>query len=258
MKNHTFVITAAGGNGTAIEVLEHSLSRAEYAQRGGELMHDAEDYHFEQCGFLILDDNHFEMAGGEFCGNATRSAAILFYRLNGEPEFEFTVSGFSGQVKATVKPLSANRYDVTCTFPGLEAKTTQVKALGHDATLVDLGGIVHVVIEDDFPQDESQYTADHHQITEDLNLTDRDAVGVCWIKRSDNKVTMHPVVWVPKGEKETFYYESSCGSGTIAVGKVAGVDSVVQPTGQTIDVHFTDNSVELHSEMEITHEHKHH
>lgn len=256
MKNNTFVITAAGGNATAIEVLEHGLSRVEYTERGAGLLNETSAHNVEQVGFLIPTDNHFEMSGGEFCGNAARSAAILFHQLKGEPEFEFTMSGFKGRVKATVKQLTANRYDVTCVFPGLETKATPVKAMGQDATLVDLGGIVHVVIESEFPSED--YESQHRQITRDLKLTDRSAVGVCWIRRDGDSVTMNPVVWVPNGNHETFYYESSCGSGTIAVGRVTGLNTVVQPTGQTIDVHFYADAVHLHSVMEVTHEYARH
>lgn len=252
MKNKIFVVTAAGGNATVIEILEHNLNRAEYTKRGKQLMLNTHNFKVEQCGFIIPNDNHFQMSGGEFCGNAARSAAILFYRINGESEFEFTMSGFNGRVKATVKFLSTNRYDVICIFIGLEVKTVQVRVLGHEATLIDLGGIVHVVIEEDFPEDEGKRKLYHRQITEDLNLTGRDAVGVCWIRYEKNKVFMNPVVWVR--EIDSFFYESSCGSGTIAVGQVTGVNSVIQPTGQTIDVNFIGNSVELRSEMEIIHQ----
>jgi len=253
-KNNTFIITAAGGNATAIELLESGLNRENYAHRGTKLMSETEKYGVEQCGFLITSNNHFEMSGGEFCGNAARSAAILLYQIKGKSDFEFTMSGFPSPIQATVKATAANKYDVTCVFPNLKTQTTVVQALGKEAILVDLGGIVHVVIESEFPVD--NYESQHRQITEDLNLTSRDAVGVCWINSKDDVVTMHPVVWVR--DINSFFYEGSCGSGTIAVGKVTNVNSVVQPTGQTINVTFNSNAVHLHSSMEVTHEYVRH
>lgn len=254
MKNNTFIIAAAGGNATAIEMLEHGMTRDEYEVRGKELMAETEHHGVEQCGFLIPEDDHFEMSGGEFCGNAARAAAILFHQLKGESEFEFTMSGFHGPVRATVNQNDTFAYDVTCVFSGLETQTTPVQALGLEAKLVDLGGIVHVVIESDFPTND--YETQHRQITQDLNLTKRDAVGVCWVIRDGDSVTMHPVVWV-RGI-DSFFYETSCGSGTIAVGHVTGINSVVQPSGQTIDVHFHPDAVHLHSSMEVTHEYARH
>ena len=254
MKNDTFVITAAGGNATAIRVLAAGQARQEYARLGKELMAETEGLGVEQCGFLIPSDYHFEMAGGEFCGNAARSAAILFFLFNGEHKFEFTMSGFPGKVKAAVNRLDDKHYDVTCIFPDLSTKTTPVKALGQDAVLVDLGGIVHVVIESEFPKD--GYQAQHRQITHDLQLTERSAVGVCWIDRDGQSINMHPVVWVR--DIDSFFYETSCGSGTIAVGKVTNASSVVQPTGQTINVNLTPTAVLLQSNMEVIHEYERH
>ena len=70
-----------------------------------------------------------------------------------------------------------------------------------------------------------------------------------WYEKSQDAVVMHPVVWVR--ESNTFYYESSCGSGTIAVGRVTGVPSIVQPTGMSISAEISEDSVVLKSEMEM-------
>lgn len=100
-KNQT-LITAAGGNGTAIEILDQALTRQEYESRGKALEGDFAADGVEQAGFLIPSKRHFEMAGGEFCGNATRSAAVALYDRCGESDPSFTVSGFTGTVSASV------------------------------------------------------------------------------------------------------------------------------------------------------------
>lgn len=81
----TAVITAANGNGTAIEVITSPLTRTEYVSRGRILGENTERLGAEQAGFLVLSQSqsHFEMAGGEFCGNASRAAAVLFSKLRG-------------------------------------------------------------------------------------------------------------------------------------------------------------------------------
>ena len=254
MSNNLFIITAAGGNATAIQVLDTALDSGQYAKLGKKLMVDTAKDGVEQCGFLIPADNHFEMSGGEFCGNAARAAAILLYGINAQTEFEFSMSGFPHKVQATIHDEGGKKYQVECSFPGMQVDTMSVQADGQEATLVDLGGIVHVVIEADFPAED--YQAKHRQITRDLQLTERGAVGVCWISRSSDQITMHPVVWVR--DIDSFFYEGSCGSGTIAVGKTTGATSVIQPSDKSINVKFTDGSVILQSEMEVTHEYERH
>jgi diaminopimelate epimerase len=244
------LITAAGGNGTAIQIIDKPLTRAQYEHEGKVLGDSMEPKGAEQAGFLVLSDQHFEMAGGEFCGNATRSAAVLFSNEVSKSEVSFTVSGFDGTVRAHVQPMSDNVFDVRCEFPSLPVDVKNVTLLdGQQAAVVDLGGIVHVVIEGAFPSEPDDYTTLHRRITDELGLGARDAVGVIWYERQGDLVLMHPVVWVKA--IDTFFYETSCGSGTIAVGKVTGVSSIVQPTEKMITVEFTEGAVVLKSEMEI-------
>ncbi len=255
MLNKTYVITAAGGNGTAIRILDKPLSRAEYAEQGKQLGQEMEKFGAEQAGFLIdsISIPHFEMAGGEFCGNAARSVAILISRIQERQSVSFTMSGFAGVVRAFVRELSSSDYFVECVFPELPTKTEKIDLEdGKQATIVDLGGIVHVVIEGDFPENPEEYKAKHRNFVHDLSLGNRDAVGVIWFKMAGNSVRMHPVVWVK--EIDTFFYEKACGSGTIAVAKVTGINIVIQPTGQTIEALIGKNSVTLRSEMEVVNE----
>lgn len=250
METKQKLVTAAGGNGTAIEIVKKSLSRADYVSRGDDLLDEFESLGAEQAGFLVLDEKHFEMAGGEFCGNATRSAAVLLHLEHSEDKMSFTVSGFDGIVNASVKPLTSTTFFVEAEFPGMKVDTKHITLEdGTPASIVDLGGIVHVVIEGKFPADPDEYSAQHRHVVNQFNLGDRDAVGVVWYEKSQDAVVMHPVVWVR--ESNTFYYESSCGSGTIAVGRVTGVPSIVQPTGMSISAEISEDSVVLKSEMEM-------
>ena len=252
MKGRIFVITAAGGNGTAIRVLDHTLSRTDYASQGKQLGLDMEHFDAEQAGFLIPKSNHFEMAGGEFCGNAARSAAILLSEIQRKPRVSFTMSGYTGTVSATVKKTGDKTYFVECVFPDLSAvRHDIVLSNGQRTTVVDLGGIVHVVIEAPFPSRPNVYQNLHRTITRELNLEKRSAVGVVWIEHIKNSVKMHPVVWVK--DVDTFFYEQSCGSGTIAVSKVTGISSVIQPTEKEIQVEIKPEAIVLKSNMEVVH-----
>ena len=233
------VITAAGGNGTAIEIIDDPLTRMEYSSRGRLLGENAEKLGTEQAGFIVLSQGHFEMAGGEFCGNASRAAAVLFSELRNARDVSFTVSGFKGVVHATVDKRADGKYSVYCRFPGMSVDVRPAK----------LGGIVHVVIEDKFPAQQDTYQEIHHRLTEELNLRERDAVGVVWVERKDDSVEIHPVVWVRS--VDTFFYESSCGSGAIAACAVTGVSDIVQPTGKIIRAEINDDLVSLKSDVEV-------
>lgn len=250
MKPSTTLITAAGGNGTAIRVIDEPLSRSEYEKSGKILESNMQQYGAEQAGFLVLQDRHFEMAGGEFCGNATRAAALLLARITGSSELSFTTSGFDGSVSAVVASQSSNICTVSCRFPGMPTvQQDVVLAGGQKAVIVNLGGIVHVVIDNDFPKNPSDYTAAHQAINRQFRLDLFDAVGVIWYQWTGNSVTMHPVVWVKA--VDTFYYETSCGSGAIAVAKVTGMSIVTQPTGKVIAVDFLPDAVVLGGEMQV-------
>ncbi|PLX26209.1 hypothetical protein C0580_00450 [Candidatus Parcubacteria bacterium] len=247
MFNDVFIITAAGGNPTAIKLLDKKLKSNEYSQIGAELLEETKKYGVEQCGFLIIKEKHFEMSGGEFCGNAARAAAIILANTEKNNKPQFTMSGFKNIIKAKVDKINKNKYQVSCTFENLQINTSLIQALGKKAQMVDLGGIVQIVIEGNFPK--NSYKKQHRKITSDLNLTQKNAVGVCWIEKNNSKIKMHPVVWVR--DINSFFYESSCGSGTIAVGKVSKCKSVIQPTDQNIDINIIGNNISLSSEMEI-------
>ena len=252
MKNNIYVITAAGGNGTAMRILNRALTRAEYANQGKQLGLDMERYGAEQTGFLIPSDNHLEMAGGEFCGNASRAAAILLSEIHKKPKVSFTVSGFKGTVTGLVKKDGNKKYFAECIFPGFSVdQHNVVLSTGQEAIVADLGGIVHIVIESPFPSKEADYKSAHQAITHELNFDKRSCVGVIWIEKGGNAVRMHPVVWVK--DVNTFFYEQSCGSGTIAVSKVTGIQSIIQPTGQKIEAKITPEKIILASDMEVTH-----
>lgn len=243
------VITAAGGNGTAIEIIDDPLTRMEYSSRGRLLGENAEKLGTEQAGFIVLSQGHFEMAGGEFCGNASRAAAVLFSELRNARDVSFTVSGFKGVVHATVDKRADGKYSVYCRFPGMSVDVRPAKSRGRTVDVVDLGGIVHVVIEDKFPAQQDTYQEIHHRLTEELNLRERDAVGVVWVERKDDSVEIHPVVWVRS--VDTFFYESSCGSGAIAACAVTRVSDIVQPTGKIIRAEINDDLVSLKSDVEV-------
>lgn len=243
-----YLVSAAGGNTTAIQLIENSQTREWYRSNGNELVNEYENLEVEQSGFLILRDSHFEMAGGEFCGNASRAAAAIFSMLKKESIVDFTVSGFNGIVHSNINKYSDNEYDVESIFNGMNILSREVKlSNGTQGFLVDLGGIVHIVIEGELP---SNYKDIHKEITSELDLLRKSAVGVVWYTKRENKpVKIHPIIWV--NEVNTFYYETSCGSGSIAVAVVTGINEIEQVTGELILVKVSEEFVSLKSKIKV-------
>jgi diaminopimelate epimerase len=258
MKIKKRIYTAAGGNPTAI-VLEENLKRENYSAISDLVLR--ENPEVEQVGFFEEKDGmpFLQMAGGEFCGNATRAFACLLKedeRREGITNFKFKVSGFENPVFAYVVPMPFKEnkgFFCEARFPEL-AKAGKIEKRifsGKTVMVVDLGGIIHILVqEDQFPFSEKSYEKDMKAIKDELGV-DCDAVGVLWVKKKGEEVSMKPVVWVKS--IDTCYYETSCGSGSIAVGMSLGSDvSVIQPSLKPIQVAFDGEAIILKSEMERT------
>ncbi len=186
----------------------------------------------EQVGYIVspILGGHIriEMMGGEFCGNATRSAALLGAKSSTGTETVMTeCSSISAPIPVLVDhdnrtsfaqmpiPLSWN--EVSCGAFG---------KLG----LVDFGGIAHVIAIDQIASEENFY-----KIADFLpNLEQYDALGVMFYSSKGNMV---PYVKVFSGD--TLYLEGSCGSGTTATalwlshlaGDVSKSYTIPQPSG---------------------------
>lgn len=248
-KTSLYIITAAGGNPTAIRILNRIESSDWYAEQGATLMKDTAVLGVEQAGFLIPEDRRFEMSGGEFCGNAARSAALLLSRFSGDEVGAFQMSGYEGDVRFFVHWENETVATVTCDFDHLPINVRRERTADGEIQIVDLGGIIHIVIEGGFPSD---YEAQHRALTRRFGLSDRGAVGVCWAERSVDRVTLHPVVWVRA--IDSFFYETSCGSGSIAASVVTCTSKITQPSGEAIEVKREGTTVSLQSRMEVIHE----
>ncbi|MFT5682720.1 MAG: diaminopimelate epimerase [Myxococcota bacterium] len=236
------ILTAAGGNPTALWLQDTPLSRTQYAERGGDLMtagaalirlRGGESIP-EQAGFLLRAERHLEMTGGELCGNATLSAAALLGAHLGLRTFEMTTSDHPRRCRVSVALMAEEV--VRCTLSGLTLERTDRVVNGQPVAVVDMGGIVHVLIEADFPVD---FRARHRDVAEALGLSERAAVGVCWFHREDGVAVMEPVVRVQTQAGETFIHESACGSGSIALSVATGCATIRQPTGEPITVQHT-------------------
>lgn len=184
----------------------------------------------EQVGYLcppvMGGAGRMEMAGGEFCGNATRAFGMLTaQKMGGLSQVLVEVSGCEAPVAVDID--WSNR-TARAQMP-LPRDLRPVEVDGHSGTLVDLGGIAHLVVEDIPP------SLEFFQRAEPLfgDFPDADAYGVIFLDTA--KGTMTPLVKVPAAD--TLVWEGSCGSGSLAAAVAQSrtdgpfVRAYVQPAG---------------------------
>ena len=150
------------------------VGKAECAAVAAQLM-AIRELQAEQVGF-IFPNGHMEMEAGEFCGNASRAYGFLLAKQQ----------GLAG-----------------CRSMQLSVRPVDAPATG---TLVHLGGIAHLVVQD-VPPSREFFAQAEPLFAADPAL---DAYGVCFVEGD----RMTPLVKVP--EAGTLVFEGSCGSGTLA------------------------------------------
>ena len=227
-----------GGNDTAL------VLKTDYTSDEKKAINDAilkSDKSIEQVGFVDKGKTpELQMAGGEFCGNATRSAAS--YYLSGKPG--------TTQIKVNGKDIiNAGVYengDAWCEIPLYHGKDV-IHEIESGIYQVRMSGMVSIVIQEDvaekFLKDKSKLKEIAVQFIENYNLKNNEAVGIMFLERTDI-LKIHPVVWVR--DVNTLYYETGCGSGTTATAMVEAFLKkqnqkleIVQPSGLAITAEIT-------------------
>ena len=234
-----YVICRPGGNDTAL-VYGMNYTPEDKKQINDAIM--ATHPNVEQVGFIDLNKTpELQMAGGEFCGNATRSAANCY------------LSGKEGEIKIIVNQtdtINAGVYNdgkSWCEIPlyyGEDAITLKEPGI----YLVKMNGMVTVVIK---PEVAKKYLADKSSLKQCgmdfihyYHLENNEAVGVMFCEYVDSMIKINPIVWVKA--IDTLFYETACGSGTTATCMVEAFESkenqkidVVQPSGLIITAEIT-------------------
>jgi diaminopimelate epimerase len=198
-------IYSPGGNDTALVIGDEYN---DYKAVNDALM--AAHPNVEQVGFLSTKERKLTMAGGEFCGNASRAAC--FYYLDGKPgEIELQTCGLL----------------ISCGIDSggdvwLELPRPTVTQIDDGIFAVKLDGITHIVITRDAPP----------------------AVGmIITEKRGERELGINPFVYVRP--VDTFVNETACLSGTIAAAAVGGADTrVAQPSGSVVNAAFVKDRLE--------------
>lgn len=232
-----------GGNDTAIVWDDIAREQQGAVSRGIQSQYET----IEQVMFVerkIDGSVRGQMAGGEFCGNATRSLGYLL--LDGKDgEITLDVSGSNNAQKITVKDQFART-----SIPILnEMDCVQ---LDKDGYQVMMDGIAFLIVEKSFfGKDIQKQTA--LDILNKKGLAMRyPASGLIILDRkNDNTYAIDPYVYVR--DTGTLYYETGCGSGSTAVGLMLSKQSgkslenvaIQQPSGMSLYVSVARNDREF-------------
>lgn len=190
----------------------------------------------EQCCFItpaLTRDAvaRVEMFGGEFCGNATRSAVWL---ITGGINYSGLIE-VSGVEEPLWFRIDDRNVSVEMPLPSDRDSITTVE----EGTLVSLSGITQLVVTDARRRqaETPRELLNRLLSTNKYHLTDQPAVGVSFYEVDTRRAEF--CVWVD--DVDTIFDETACGSGTCAIGLAVSAETgtsltlpVVQPSGETI------------------------
>ena len=167
----------------------------------------------EQVGFLSFPgdcDIALRMAGGEFCGNAAMSAAVIRAERDGVSRgtFRVRVSGAPEPVSVILGRETGDLWQGTVDMPRpLSVATEDLE--GRSVPVVTFRGISHVIMEKPLPEGEAESLVKRW-----CGRLRADALGLMLLDRENS--ALKPLVYVPGAD--TLFWESACGSGSSAVG----------------------------------------
>lgn len=212
----------------------------------------------EQVGFIMPADDcsiAVRMGGGEFCGNATLSAAALYCSRNGvSGSVKVRMSGCGDILDAEISRSGDGFYGSVVMPPPLSARRVKLPCGGssRELTLVDFGGIAHLV--DVSPAEDIPVSREFMRSW--CSLLNAGALGLMRFDAVGS--SMEPAVYVR--DIDTLYYERSCASGTAALGAVLAANAgceisacISEPGGRLSVTARPDGYIRLSGSIIITH-----
>ena len=215
----------------------------------------------EQVGFFTArkhagkEEISLNMAGGEFCGNASMCAGALYLTRQGrtvkghEEDVTLKVSGTDEPVTISLKAADQG-FETSIIMP--KALSTGEKTFSFDnktgiIPVIELPGITHLIIEEDnvffsLSKDEKAAVSAVRGWCGEL---DADGLGLMFIEGKGTECRMTPLVYVPVGD--TVFFESSCASGSAAAGIYRAYSS---KTGQSMDLKQPGGTLKVKSDPE--------
>jgi len=198
----------------------------------------------EQAGFVFPPEKpgenwRLEMAGGEFCANASRSLGLLIAAKTGISGKHTMMLETSGMPVPVPVHIDTGAQTAEIEIPGTQEEK-EIFMDGKNYPVYVFEGITHIIAADIPPDEETV----HKLICE----TDRQAegqplcsaLGVMFF--DSRKCLMRPVVWTRT--IDTLVRESSCGSGTAAMG--AWLTRNEWETDRYIDIEQPGGTITVH------------
>ncbi len=204
-------------SGNITLIVDSPVPRSEQSRIASELM--ALDAEAEQVGFLEAPSDpccavRLQMMGGEFCGNATLSAAAVLTRQldMGSADMLIEVSGAPEPVRVTGSVSAPEVFEGEVAMPLPESISECSFLDGFDCytlPLVRFPGICHAIVPD------GALTRERAEklIGAWCSQIKAEALGLMFLDRDKNALT--PLVYVES--TGTAVWEGSCASGTAAV-----------------------------------------
>lgn len=219
--DYTLKITMADPAGNRTAFVEGDVPPDQYATIGAMLL-KTPSLRAEQAGFvcppLSGGAGRLEMMGGEFCGNAARSFGLWLGVCSHKKPGDTVPVEISGSKEILNVLLEENGSWISMPRPERIIEIKVPERAGKDSGIsassnralrfpaVVLEGITHVILENI----KASETLAHAVIAEAAMQVNADAVGAIFVE--GNRMT--PIVWVRA--TDSFIWESSCGSGTLA------------------------------------------
>ena len=230
------------GNITAL--VENPAERTQYQAAAAAIMRLHPEV--EQVGFLLpagMDGlPALQMAGGEFCGNATMcAAALLRLRGLGGDIISLHVSGAAQPLEVCLHQTGDDVFSAELQMPQAREITEREFAfenLRGSLPLVRMEGISHIVIESDsvFFKLLNNRPRAEQAVRSFCAELGADGLGLLFLEGEESERRMTPLVYIPGSG--TVFWENSCASGSAAAGmylayagSVSGEFNMLQPGG---------------------------
>ncbi len=223
------------GNVTAL--VEDAVEPALQPEAAAEIMRLHPEV--EQVGFVSLSGGlpSLRMAGGEFCGNASMSAAALLAMEKDLPMpavIELSVSGAPEVVAVRLEQRQGETFRAAVRMPAakaVECRSFSYEVLRGELTVVQMEGISHILVEPDSPFFSLLTDRAAAETAVRLWCGELKADGLGLLFLFGDSLT--PLVFVPGCD--TVFWETSCASGTAAAGMALALE-----TGRRIDRTFSE------------------
>lgn len=186
-----------------------------------------------------------QMAGGEFCGNASMSAAALYLLRKSSGSSNCTAETVFLRVSGAVNPVEVHLLSQPsgCYVgrvhmpPPLSVAETDLHFgdLHAPLPLVRMEGISHLIIRPDSPffiLKSAPQTAEQAVRSWCRSLS-ADGLGLMFLEQADSSMRLTPLVYVPVSD--TVFWENSCASGSSASGMLLAAEQSVSITAELVE-----------------------